>query len=66
MLEMRMQCEACHAHLKDAQVIAYICSFECTFCAACTESLHGSCPNCGGELKQRPRRALPVNKESSA
>jgi hypothetical protein len=36
---------------------ARICSFECTFCAACANDvLHGHCPNCGGELLTRPRR----------
>jgi hypothetical protein len=36
---------------------ARICSFECTFCASCAESvLGGRCPNCGGELVARPRR----------
>ncbi|MBV9693586.1 MAG: DUF1272 domain-containing protein, partial [Alphaproteobacteria bacterium] len=35
---------------------ARICSFECTFCAACTDAMAGVCPNCGGELVQRPRR----------
>jgi predicted GNAT family acetyltransferase len=37
--------------------LARICSFECTFCASCAERLlHGRCPNCGGELRPRPRR----------
>jgi hypothetical protein len=36
---------------------AMICSFECTFCAACVERrLLGRCPNCGGELVRRPIR----------
>jgi len=36
---------------------ARICSFECTFCAACADgALGGICPNCGGELLPRPRR----------
>jgi uncharacterized protein len=55
-LEMREACERCAAPLaKDAED-ARICSYECTFCAPCTESMNGRCPNCGGELKQRPRR----------
>ena len=34
-----------------------ICSYECTFCAACAdEVLKGVCPNCGGELVRRPVR----------
>lgn len=34
-----------------------ICSFECTFCAACVERLLlGVCPNCGGDFVPRPIR----------
>jgi len=34
-----------------------ICSFECTFCRACAEDkLGGICPNCGGNLVNRPIR----------
>src|SRR6202051_5387860 len=27
---------------------AVICSYECTFCASCAESMERRCPNCGG------------------
>src|SRR5262245_56054794 len=54
MLEMRPVCERCSAALS-AGGLAFICSFECTFCAACTRAM-GRCPNCGGELVPRPRR----------
>jgi uncharacterized protein len=55
-LEMREACERCRAPLpKDSQE-ACICSYECTFCARCMEAMDGRCPNCGGELKARPRR----------
>ncbi|MDQ4082536.1 MAG: DUF1272 domain-containing protein [Actinomycetota bacterium] len=57
-LEMRTACERCGSAL-EADGEAYICSFECTFCAACTASLDAVCPNCGGELVRRPRRARP-------
>ena len=54
-LEMRTACERCGAALApDGE--ARICSFECTFCAACSDELIGVCPNCGGELVARPRR----------
>jgi hypothetical protein len=54
---MRAECERCHADLgHDAE--ARICSYECTFCAACAETLSAICPNCGGELVRRPRRAV--------
>jgi len=54
-LEMRSVCERCGAALEpDGE--ARICSFECTFCVACTDELAGVCPNCAGELVARPRR----------
>ncbi|WP_293394584.1 DUF1272 domain-containing protein [Nevskia sp.] len=59
MLELRPNCECCDRDLPPDSDQARICSFECTFCAACaTEVLHGRCPNCGGELQARPRRPL--------
>jgi len=34
-----------------------ICSFECTFCRPCVESiLENVCPNCGGGFCTRPVR----------
>jgi len=52
---MRDACERCERALPlDAD--ARICSYECTFCPACTDALMGCCPNCGGELLPRPRR----------
>jgi hypothetical protein len=55
MLEMRPACERCDSLLpQDAR--AFICSYECTFCADCTTALDHVCPNCGGELVARPRR----------
>jgi hypothetical protein len=55
-LEMRGACERCHAALPPDSADARICSYECTFCATCTEAMKGKCPNCGGELLTRPRR----------
>jgi hypothetical protein len=52
---MRAQCERCGAGLA-ADGDAAICSFECTFCAGCAESMERVCPNCGGELVPRPKR----------
>ena len=58
MLELRPNCECCDADLSADSGDAYICSFECTFCASCTESvLEGTCPNCGGNLVPRPSRS---------
>jgi uncharacterized protein len=54
-LEMRSLCERCGAAVApDGE--ARICSYECTFCVACTDELESICPNCGGELVARPRR----------
>src|SRR4051812_38045177 len=57
MLQLRPSCECCDTALPPDSTDARICSFECTFCAACAEEkLQGKCPNCGGELVTRPRR----------
>ena len=57
MLELRPGCECCNKDLPPDSTEARICSFECTFCATCAETvLNGTCPNCGGELVVRPRR----------
>lgn len=53
-LEMRTECERCHAPTgKEGE--AYICTYECTFCADCSDEMAYVCPNCGGELVRRPR-----------
>jgi len=57
MLELRPGCECCDKDLPPGSSDALICSFECTFCRTCAETiLGGKCPNCGGELVARPRR----------
>ena len=57
MLQLRPSCECCDTALPPESTAARICSFECTFCAACAEgTLKGICPNCGGELVRRPIR----------
>ena len=57
MLQLRPNCECCDRDLPADSAEALICSFECTFCRDCAQQrLHGLCPNCGGELLQRPRR----------
>jgi hypothetical protein len=56
-LQLRPTCESCDKALPPTSTDARICSFECTFCAVCAETLFkGTCPNCGGELVSRPRR----------
>ncbi|NDP62943.1 DUF1272 domain-containing protein [Polaromonas sp.] len=57
MLELRPNCECCDRDLPPESSEARICSFECTFCVSCAQTvLMGICPNCGGELVARPRR----------
>lgn len=60
MLEMRPDCERCGADLPADAPGAFICSFECTFCAECTDKLDDICPNCGGELMDRPVRSAAL------
>jgi hypothetical protein len=55
-LEMRSTCERCGSALLPGGEAA-ICSYECTFCVACADAMEHVCPNCGGELVARPRRA---------
>ncbi|MCK4587691.1 MAG: DUF1272 domain-containing protein [Gammaproteobacteria bacterium] len=57
MLQLRPGCECCNKELPPDSADARICSFECTFCVSCADTvLNGKCPNCGGELVSRPRR----------
>ncbi len=57
MLELRPVCEHCARPLPPASPEARICSYECTFCAACVDSVLGNvCPNCGGGFTARPIR----------
>lgn len=60
MLELRPNCECCDRDLPPDAVDARICSYECTFCAACAADVLGNiCPNCAGGLVARPIR--PAN-----
>ena len=68
MLELRPSCEACGRSLPPDSTEAMICSFECTFCKTCVDTLlHNVCPNCGGGLNRRPIRpkAKLVDKPAS-
>jgi len=57
MLQLRPNCECCDRDLPPESREVMMCSFECTFCTQCAETvLHGTCPNCGGELVRRPIR----------
>ena len=57
MLELRPNCECCDRDLPPESREAMICTFECTFCRDCADkTLGGMCPNCGGNLVERPIR----------
>ncbi len=58
MLQLKPNCECCDRDLSASEAGAFICSFECTFCADCSENkLSFVCPNCGGPLVARPTRS---------
>ncbi|WP_082825900.1 DUF1272 domain-containing protein [Croceicoccus estronivorus] len=63
MLEMRPDCARCGADLPAEMPGAFICSLECTFCAPCAEDLDDHCPNCGGELMDRPTRMKKLHEQ---
>lgn len=57
MLEIRPTCEHCNKALPFDSTEAMICTFECTFCRDCVDSvLEQVCPNCGGSFEKRPIR----------
>ena len=57
MLELRPSCEHCNKLLPPDSLEARICSYECTFCASCVDTVLGNvCPNCGGGFVPRPIR----------
>ncbi len=57
MLILKPNCELCDIDLAPDSKDARICSYECTFCADCVESvLENVCPNCGGGFSPRPIR----------
>ncbi|KQM65490.1 hypothetical protein ASE75_04290 [Sphingomonas sp. Leaf17] len=66
MLAMKPDCERCGADLPAQAGGAFICSFECTFCADCADALDERCPNCGGELLDRPTRVGAALKRNPA
>ena len=49
MLEIRANCELCDVDLPPHSKEARICSYECTYCRNCAETvLKNVCPTCGG------------------
>lgn len=66
MLELRPNCELCDRDLPPESEEARICSYECTFCAGCVESVLGNvCPNCGGGFEPRPIRPRNAWRDST-
>ena len=58
-LELRPNCESCDRDLPPDSRDARICTYECTFCAECVETvLQNVCPNCGGGFERRPIRPV--------
>ena len=66
MLELRPNCELCDKDLPPDAADARICTYECTFCAACVEQvLRNVCPNCGGGFEPRPIRPAKAWREGT-
>jgi hypothetical protein len=66
MLELRPNCELCDKDLPPEAPDARICTYECTFCAACVDDvLHNVCPNCGGGFQVRPIRPAHTWREGT-
>jgi hypothetical protein len=71
MLEIRPVCENCGSQLPNDADNAMICTFECTYCKNCVDTiLKNVCPNCGGGFEKRPTRPkdllkkYPIEKEA--
>lgn len=64
MLEIRPTCEHCNTSLPFDSKEAMICTFECTFCQTCVDTiLKQVCPNCRGGFEQRPIRPAQLLKK---
>jgi len=64
MLELRPNCEWCNKNLPPDSGQAMICTYECTYCANCVETvLHDVCPTCGGNFQPRPIRPRVSHRE---
>jgi len=61
MLEMRPDCERCGADLPAEAPGAFICSFECTFCAPCADALDDRCP----QLRRRADGPADAGEETA-
>jgi uncharacterized protein len=63
-LQLRPNCEYCDKDLPPNATDARICSYECTFCARCVDTvLLNVCPNCGGGFVPRPTRPVTERRQ---
>ena len=61
MLKMKSKCKKYLQSLSH-ESLAFICSYECTFCESGTTTMQNICPNCSGNLCERPKRTKqPLN-----
>jgi hypothetical protein len=66
MLQLRPVCENCNKSLPADSTEAMICSYECTFCRDCVNSvLENVCQNCGGGFTPRPIRPKTAWRENT-
>ena len=63
-LELKGSCEKCEATLTPGGA-AYICSYECTYCATWAEQVSFVCRNCEAEVVRRPCRTEAANPVSA-
>lgn len=64
MLELRPNCEWCDVDLPPSASDARICSYECTYCAKCVDTvLRNVCPTCGGGFVPRPIRLKGAHRD---
>ncbi len=67
MLEIRPNCELCDKDLPANAKDACICSYECTFCENCVDTvLENVCPNCGGGFVLRPIRPKSTYRDNTS
>ncbi|MGB7241883.1 MAG: DUF1272 domain-containing protein [Sulfitobacter sp.] len=67
MLVLKPNCEMCDRDLPPDAADARICSYECTFCVDCVDSvLHNVCPNCAGGFVPRPIRPRTAHRDGTS
>ncbi|HEX7884014.1 MAG TPA: DUF1272 domain-containing protein [Afipia sp.] len=67
MMKLKPNCECCDKDLPPESSEAVICTFECTFCTACADTVFGAaCPNCGGNFVPRPIRPAAMLRQYPA